>query len=172
MFINTQKDICGCLLAKYTHYKPKQLTKRSILIVSTGGFYRKEISLILKNKMAAAGISLKLSTFFYWLFLIGRRLNVFIGDMYNRYICPLHSCRHLTLKLLIQGHQQSAKVTHIVDFRVLKYPMWQTLKVPISPLLLVLEVCHVKPTHIKSCAVNLLVWSDLTLGPSFKVKRR
>ena len=99
-----------------------------------------------------------LSTFFYWLFLIGRRLNVFIGDMCNRYICPLQPCRHLTLKLLIQGHPRSAKVTHIVD------------KVVISPLLLVLEVCNVKPTYRKSCAANLLMWSDLTLDPSFKVK--
>ena len=37
--------------------------------------------------------------------------------MYNRYICPLQPCRHLTLKLLIQGHPQSAKVTHIADFK-------------------------------------------------------
>ena len=42
---------------------------------------------------------------------------------------------------------------------------------PISPLLLVLEVCNVKPTYRKSCAANLLMWSHLTLGPSFKVKR-
>ena len=27
-----------------------------------------------------------------------------------------------------------------------------------------------KPACRKSCAGNLLVWSDLTLGPSFKVK--
>ena len=27
-----------------------------------------------------------------------------------------------------------------------------------------------KPTHRKSWAGNLLVWLDLTLGPSFKVK--
>ena len=37
--------------------------------------------------------------------------------MYNRYICPLQPCRHLTLKLLIQGHPWSAKLTHIVDFK-------------------------------------------------------
>ena len=41
----------------------------------------------------------------------------------------------------------------------------------ITSLLLVLEGCNVKPTCRKSWAVNLLVWSDLTLGPSFKVKR-
>ena len=37
--------------------------------------------------------------------------------MSNRYICPLQPCRHLTLKLLIQGHPRSAKVTHIADFK-------------------------------------------------------
>ena len=42
---------------------------------------------------------------------------------------------------------------------------------PISPLLLVLEVWDGKPTYRKSWAGNLLVWSDLTLGRSFKVKR-
>ena len=35
---------------------------------------------------------------------------------------------------------------------------------PITHLLLVLQVWDGKPTY-------LLVWSDLTLGPSFKVKR-
>ena len=44
------------------------------------------------------------------------------------------------------------------------------LQVLITCLLLVLEVCHGKPAYRKSCAGNLLVWSDLTLGPSFKVK--
>ena len=42
---------------------------------------------------------------------------MFIGDMYNRYICPLQPCRHLTLKLLIQDHPRSTKVTHIADFK-------------------------------------------------------
>ena len=36
--------------------------------------------------------------------------------------------------------------------------------------LLVLEVCNVKPTSMKSWAGNPLKWSDLALGPSFKVK--
>ena len=44
------------------------------------------------------------------------------------------------------------------------------LKVLIIRLLLVVVVRNVKPTHRKSCAVNLLAWTDLTLGPSFKVK--
>ena len=41
----------------------------------------------------------------------------------------------------------------------------------ITHLLLVLEVCNVIPTYRKSWAGNLLMWSDLTLGPSFKVKQ-
>ena len=36
---------------------------------------------------------------------------------------------------------------------------------------LVLEIWDGKPTYRKSWAGKLLVWSDLTLGPSFKVKR-
>ena len=64
--------------------------------------------------------------------------------MYNRYTCPLQPCTHLTLKLLIQGHPWNAKVPHVVDF-----------KVPISPLLLLLEVWHVKPTYRKSWDWNL-----------------
>ena len=44
-------------------------------------------------------------------------------------------------------------------------------KLLISPLLLVLEVLDGKPTYRKSWDGNLLVWSDLTLDPSFKVKR-
>ena len=45
------------------------------------------------------------------------------------------------------------------------------LKMFITCLLLVLEVYNVKPTYRKSWAGNLLMWSDLTLGLSFMVKR-
>ena len=38
-------------------------------------------------------------------------------------------------------------------------------------LLLIREVCNLKPTHEKSWVWNLLMWSDLNLHPSFKVKR-
>ena len=55
---------------------------------------------------------------------------------------------------LLQGH------TRIAKFKML-----------ITCLLLVLEVCNVKPPYRKSWAGNLLMWSDLTLSPSFKVKR-
>ena len=44
------------------------------------------------------------------------------------------------------------------------------LKVFITRLLLVLEIWDGKPTYRKSCAGNLLVWSDLNLGFSFKLK--
>ena len=78
-------------------------------------FFGKENSLILKNKMAATGISLKI--IYIFLLAVSRRLDLFIGDMYNRCTCPLQPCTHLTLKLLIQGHPRSAKVTHIADFK-------------------------------------------------------
>ena len=41
---------------------------------------------------------------------------------------------------------------------------------PISPLLLVINVLDVKTTYRKSCGLNLLLVSDLTLDHSFKVK--
>ena len=43
--------------------------------------------------------------------------------MYNRYICPLQACRHLTLKLFIQGHPQSAKVPHIAEVKGVYFSM-------------------------------------------------
>ena len=49
--------------------------------------------------------------------ITSRRLNLFIGDMYDTYTCPLQPCTHLTLKLLIQSHPRSAEVTHIADFK-------------------------------------------------------
>ena len=55
---------------------------------------------------------------------------------------------------LFQGQMRTAKV-----------------KSAITRLLLVLEVWDGKPTYRKSWAGNLLAWSDLTLGPFFKVKR-
>ena len=45
------------------------------------------------------------------------------------------------------------------------------LKSASNRLLLVLQVWDGKATCSKLWAGNLLVWSDLTLGPSFKVKR-
>ena len=45
------------------------------------------------------------------------------------------------------------------------------LKVLITHLFLVIEVCDVKPSYRKSWAGNLLMWSDLVLGLSFNVKQ-
>ena len=47
---------------------------------------------------------------------------------------------------------------------------YPNLKVLITLLLLVLQVWDGKPIYRKSWAGNLLVWSDLTLEPSFKVE--
>ena len=47
----------------------------------------------------------------------------------------------------------------------------QTRTVLITRLLLVLDVWDGKPAYRKSWGGNLLAWSDLTLGPSFEVKR-
>ena len=81
---------------------------------------------------------------------------------------------------LLQGQTRIAKswagnllvwsdLTLDPSFKVKRgYP---NLKVLITCLLLVLEVCNVKSTYRKSWARNVLVWSDLTLDPSFKVKR-
>ena len=44
------------------------------------------------------------------------------------------------------------------------------LKSAYTRLLLIPVVWDGKPTYRKSWAGNLLAWSDLTLGPSFKVK--
>ena len=54
---------------------------------------------------------------------------------------------------------------------LLQGQMWLFIPImPKSPLLLVIEVLDVKTTYRKSCALNLLVGSDLTLDPSFKVE--
>ena len=44
------------------------------------------------------------------------------------------------------------------------------LKSAYNSLITGLEVFNIKPTNRKSWAANLLMWSDLTLGPSFMVK--
>ena len=45
------------------------------------------------------------------------------------------------------------------------------LKSAYNLLIWVLEVWDGKPTNGKAWARNLMVWSDLTWGPSFKVKQ-
>ena len=61
-------------------------------------------------------------------------------------------CGRIDLRPLLPGQTKIAK-----------------LKVLITRVLLVLEVWDGKPTYRKSWAGILLVWSDLTWDPSFKV---
>ena len=60
------------------------------------------------------------------------------------------------LEPLLQGQMRTAKIK---------------LKVLRTRLLMIQEVWDGKPAYRKSWAGNLLVWSDLTLGPSPKVKQ-
>ena len=55
---------------------------------------------------------------------------------------------------LIQGHMRIAK-----------------LKSAYTLLIICPRGLQCEPPYRKSCAGNLLMWSDLTLSPSFKVKR-
>ena len=86
---------------------------------------------------------------------------------------------------LIQGQTRTAKLKSaynslIIGPRGLGWPLLEgqmrTVKLESAynslrtRLLLVLEVWDGKPAYRKSWAGNLLAWSDLTLGPSFKVK--
>ena len=58
------------------------------------------------------------------------------------------------LRPLVQGHTRIAK-----------------LKSAYNLLILVLEVCNVKPTHGKSLARNPVMWSHKTLGLSFNLQQ-
>ena len=81
-----------------------------------------------------------------------------------------------------RGLQCETNLLEIVgceSFDVLRFDLGPLLQVQMgigkpksanNLLLFVLEVCNVKPTYWKSWAVNLLMCSDLTLGPSFKFK--
>ena len=87
----------------------------------------------------------------------------------------------LTFGPLLQGQMRTAKLKSAYNSQSIGVvrldlgPLLQgqtkiaKLKVLITHILLVLEVWDGKPTCRKSLAVILLVWSDLTLGPSFKL---
>ena len=68
----------------------------SIVVILTEASLGLKLALFWKTRWPPRAFLWKLYTFFYWLFLIGRRLNLFIGDLYNTYTCPLQPCRHLT----------------------------------------------------------------------------
>ena len=80
-----------------------------------------------------------------------------------------------------RGFQYETNLLEIIgweSFDVFRFdfgPLLQGQRQPnfkelITCLLLILEVCNVKPSCSKSWAGNLLMWSDLILDPSFKVK--
>ena len=55
---------------------------------------------------------------------------------------------------VLQGHTRIAKLKSAYNSLIIGPRVWDG-----------------KPTYRESWTGNLLVWSDLTLGPSFKVKR-
>ena len=63
----------------------------------------------------------------------------------------------------------------VVGFDLGPYLQGQTriakVKSAYNSLIMVIEVWDGKQTYRKSLAGTLLVWSDLTLNPSFKVKQ-
>ena len=65
---------------------------------------------------------------------------------------------------LLQGQTRIAKLKLLINRLLFFVEVWD------GNLLLVVEVWDGKPTYRNSWAGNLLVWTDLTLGPSFKVK--
>ena len=105
--------------------------------------------LILKNQMAATVVSLSIMKSVYISLIIGPKGLVCKANVYE--IMGWESC------------QMWSDLTLGPSFKVKGYP---NLKVLMTHLLLVLEVCHVKSTCIKSWAGNLLMWSELTLSPS------
>ena len=108
--------------------------------------------LILKNKMAAWDVYSTLNKDFCWpprdKGIIGRDLK-FAGYVSHYKILTGNICG-LILKNKIAATGISLSV---------------------SPVLLVLEVWDGKPTCRKSWPANLLMWSELTSDPSFKVKQ-
>ena len=105
--------------------------------------------LILKNKMAARDIYSTLNKNFCW---SSRAKDIMDRDLKFAGYVPHYKILTGNVIGLILKKQDGRQVL-------------------ISPLLLVVEVWDGKPTCRKSWAGNLLVWSDLTFDPSFKVKQ-
>ena len=105
--------------------------------------------LILKNKMAATGVSLSVIKSAYISLILVLEFWDAKPTYRKSWAGNLLVCLDLTLG---------------PSFKVKR--RWPNLKVLIARLLLVLEVCNVKPTYRRSWAKNLLMFSDLTLGPS------
>ena len=70
------------------------------------------------------------------------------------------SCDVFTFDLwpLLQGQTRIAKLKSAYNSLIIGRRLYD------------IEVCNVKQTYRESWAENLLMWLDLTLDPSFKVK--
>ena len=96
-----------------------------------------------------------------------------IADFKSAYISHIIGPRGLQCETNLIMWCESSDVVRF-DLGPLLQGQTRRAKVLITCLLSVLEVLEVwdgKPTYRKSWVGNLFVWSDLTLGPSFKVKR-
>ena len=113
--------------------------------------------LILKNKMAARDVYSTLNKDFCW---PSRAKDIMDRDLKFAGYVPHYKILTGNVFGLILKNKMAAKGISL-----------SVMKVLVSPLLLVLEVWDGKPTCRKSWAGNLLVWSDLTFDPSFKVKQ-
>ena len=89
---------------------------------------------------------------------------------YNLLVIDPRALQYETNLWEIMGWESFDVVRFDLGLLLLGQTKTANLIVLITRLLLVLEVCNVKPTYRKSWAGNLLMFSDLTLGPSFKVK--
>ena len=112
--------------------------------------------LILKNKMAARDVYSTLNKDFCW---PSRAKGIISRDLKFAGYVPHYKILTGNIFGLILKNKMAATG---VSLSVMKTA---------APLLLVLEVWDGKPTCRKSWTGNLLVWSDLTFDPSFKVKR-
>ena len=113
--------------------------------------------LILKNKMAARDVYSTYSKDFCW----PTRAQGIIGNdlKFAEYVPDYKILTRNIFGLILKNKMATTGF------------FLSVIKVLISPLLLVLEVWDGKPTYRESWAGNLLVWMDLTLGSSFKVKQ-
>ena len=149
---------------RFHHYRSNEKTIIASLLKFAGYIHNHKIlpgnifGLILKNKMAAMGVFSTFSKDFCW---PSRAKGIISRDL--KFIGYVPHYKILTGNIfgLILKNKRAARG---VSLSVIKSAY-------ISPLLLVLEFWDGKPTYRKSWAGNLLVWSDLTLDPSFKVKR-
>ena len=92
-----------------------------------------------------------------------------LKSAYNSLIIGLRGLQYETNLKEVMGWESSYVVRFGYEPLLQGQMRTANFKVLITHLLLILEVCNVKPTCRISWAGNLLM-SDFTFGPSFKVK--